>query len=389
MRFEPGKLYFGVIDLFSVLLPGALLTWMARGWLGPELFGAAYDDLGGVEGGTAFLFGSYLLGHFAFLAGSFLDDLVYEPVRGATAARQVERLARGRGLAPAPLRRVADHLFSGMADRAVARVLDLKARTLAPVGAAEAINAFQWSKARLMADHPDGLAAVQRFEADSKFFRSLVVVLALVVPWALARGSLLVAGLCGPLGVLALWRYMERRGKATTQAYWHVLTMDAGASQASVRRRAFGEPTHGGGLVFRRGARGVEYLLVRPRGPSDARWVLPKGHLEEGESTARAAVREVREEAGVWGRVVADLGEVAFTAGGETVRASFHLMEAVEDAGPEAAERERRWLPTRTALAADVHPETREVLERGDAARVGEGRPAKPDPDGRPRGADA
>jgi hypothetical protein len=39
------------------------------------------------------------------------------------------------------------------------------------------MNGFQWSKIWLSEKHPEGLFAVQRFEADSKFFRSFVIVL--------------------------------------------------------------------------------------------------------------------------------------------------------------------------------------------------------------------
>src|SRR5690242_710692 len=41
-------------------------------------------------------------------------------------------------------------------------------------------------------------------------------------------------------------------------------------------------------------------------------WVLPKGHLEAGESTQQAAVREVEEETGIRGRVIAPLGTVDY-----------------------------------------------------------------------------
>ena len=39
---------------------------------------------------------------------------------------------------------------------------------------------------------------------------------------------------------------------------------------------------------------------------------LPKGHPEEGESPGEAALREVREEAGVEGRLVEKLGDVRY-----------------------------------------------------------------------------
>lgn len=41
-------------------------------------------------------------------------------------------------------------------------------------------------------------------------------------------------------------------------------------------------------------------------------WSLPKGHLEPGETAADAAVREVAEETGIRGRVLAPLGSIDF-----------------------------------------------------------------------------
>lgn len=41
-------------------------------------------------------------------------------------------------------------------------------------------------------------------------------------------------------------------------------------------------------------------------------WSLPKGHIEIGETAEQAAVREVEEETGIIGRVVAPLGIIDF-----------------------------------------------------------------------------
>jgi 8-oxo-dGTP pyrophosphatase MutT (NUDIX family) len=58
--------------------------------------------------------------------------------------------------------------------------------------------------------------------------------------------------------------------------------------------------THAGGIVFQETEEERLYLLVRPR-LSGNEWVFPKGHIEPGESPEQAALREVREEAGVEG----------------------------------------------------------------------------------------
>ena len=51
---------------------------------------------------------------------------------------------------------------------------------------------------------------------------------------------------------------------------------------------------------------------IRPQGKPGI-WALPKGKIDPGESAAEAAVREVREETGVEGRLVEKLGDVRYT----------------------------------------------------------------------------
>jgi len=66
MNFEPQKFFVGLIDFFSTLLPGAVLTLLAKDWWGPLFQGNAYSGLKGAGGWVVFLFASYLLGHFDF-----------------------------------------------------------------------------------------------------------------------------------------------------------------------------------------------------------------------------------------------------------------------------------------------------------------------------------
>ncbi len=81
------------------------------------------------------------------------------------------------------------------------------------------------------------------------------------------------------------------------------------------------------------------------------RWSLPKGHIERGETTEQAAVREVAEETGISGRITARLGSVEYTfvAEGRLIRKRVHhfLMEALDgelsDADVEVTE--VAWVP--------------------------------------------
>ena len=81
------------------------------------------------------------------------------------------------------------------------------------------------------------------------------------------------------------------------------------------------------------------------------RWSLPKGHVELGETTEQAAIREVEEETGISGRITARLGSVdyTFTAEGRRIHKRVHhfLMVAVggelSDADIEVSE--VAWVP--------------------------------------------
>ena len=63
--------------------------------------------------------------------------------------------------------------------------------------------------------------------------------------------------------------------------------------------------TSAGGVVFL----GNSVLMLRK---INGDWVLPKGKVETGESTEQTALREVREETGVKGRIIEYLGETNY-----------------------------------------------------------------------------
>ena len=67
-----------------------------------------------------------------------------------------------------------------------------------------------------------------------------------------------------------------------------------------------------GGLIWRRSDRSdrIEVVLVRPTGKST--WVLPKGHVEQGETLLDAALREAMEESGLKVAPGEQLGQVSY-----------------------------------------------------------------------------
>jgi len=178
MEPEPEKFFIGMMEFFSILLPGALLTYLLKGYFYPTS-----GKLDGVEQWMVFLFSSYLLGHFIFFVGSWLDDQLYDRLRNATYRQQVRQRSEGKKLPWRLTRYFAERFFKPDDDMVVSHAARIRDTYLDPHGTSSTINAFQWCKARLALEHREALAMVQRFEADSKFFRSLVVVLWIVIVW--------------------------------------------------------------------------------------------------------------------------------------------------------------------------------------------------------------
>lgn len=356
MNFEPQKFFIGVIDLFSVLLPGAVLTFLLKGPLWRLLgYKPGSDEV------VIFLIVSYLLGHFIFLIGSaVLDDYIYDPVKAATFAEQVRSVAKGEALSPTWARFLAKVFVKNNTAPPVRHAVKIKEYYLDPLDASPSVNAFQWAKAQLVLDNPEALAAVQRFEADSKFFRSLFVVLCIICPWSAVTHQPHLAIACLPLLVLAFWRYLDERVKATNQAYWYVITLESRRKDgyrftATIPPSGF---THAGGVVYRRPCVGtsngrakemVKYLLVQAT-DDRKKWVLPKGHIKPGERLEETAVREVREESGVWAVIKGPLGESSYIFKDKTIKAQFYLMEAVKQERSKDRKREHAWLTLEEAL---------------------------------------
>jgi ADP-ribose pyrophosphatase len=364
MSFEPEKFFIGLMDFFSILLPGALLTYFVQDTAGEWLLGKRYLNAPDSEAAIRFAFSSYLLGHFIFLAGSWIDDAIYDPIRNATESRQIKRLAEGKKFYPRLLRRFAVWFFADD-DETLHQALRIKNRYIEPTKKV-AINTFQWSKALLTIEKPSTMAAVQRFEADSKFFRSLAVVLFVLMFFGSIVPNQSAIVILAEIGIVpALWRYADQRRKSINQAYWYVMTLEAGKPAApKIATRRLPSPGLAGGVVFRKRKNEMEYLLVQAS-QEPHEWVLPKGHIEPGEKAQETAVREVHEETGVWARVKSRMEPLSYRKDGWKVVVLCFLMEFQD--GDEAHEsRKHDWFSIKALPEENLHKETRAKLEEID-----------------------
>ena len=101
----------------------------------------------------------------------------------------------------------------------------------------------------------------------------------------------------------------------------------AGVGETSSGSLPTVEEVSAGGVVVRRVGRRLEVAIIaRYNRGGRLEWCLPKGHPEGTESHEEAAVREVEEETGIAGEVLASLGSIDywFTVSSHRVHKTVH-----------------------------------------------------------------
>lgn len=195
---KPSDFFIGIVDFFAILLPGAIATAILAPKFGKLVLGPLITVPGTAAGNwVAFLICAYFLGHIIFLLGSYIDRF-YNSVRtrlnpyGNESAYQCATTIRDS--------------FVRESQR-------------------NALNTFQWTRSVLISTCPAAAEDVHRLEADSKFFRSLLIVCALGAIVFFADGRRIEGTVALTFGIPCFARYYERRLKSTTQAYIHVVTL--------------------------------------------------------------------------------------------------------------------------------------------------------------------
>jgi ADP-ribose pyrophosphatase YjhB (NUDIX family) len=131
------------------------------------------------------------------------------------------------------------------------------------------------------------------------------------------------------------------------------------------------EETSAGGLVVdRRDGDNPHAALI---GRIDRRgrllWSLPKGHVEAGETNEDAAVREVAEETGITGRVVAPLGTIDFwfVADGRRIHKTVHHFLLLAQGGELSADdievEQVEWVPIDQLTERLAYADERRLIE--------------------------
>lgn len=136
------------------------------------------------------------------------------------------------------------------------------------------------------------------------------------------------------------------------------------------RLRTVEEVSAGGLVVDRSGLRPRAALIGRHDRRGRLLWSLPKGHLEPGETVEDAALREVEEETGIRGRLLAPLGTIDFwfVAEGRRIHKTVHhyLLEAAGGtlSAEDAEVVEVAWVPLEEVPARLAYADERRLLDR-------------------------
>ena len=78
----------------------------------------------------------------------------------------------------------------------------------------------------------------------------------------------------------------------------------------------------GGGIIVY-----GEFVVLRRN--KAGKWIFPKGHVDPGETTAQAAVREAEEETGLLVEVVEPAGSAKYKDDDEKVRVEYFVLRAL------------------------------------------------------------
>ena len=137
-----------------------------------------------------------------------------------------------------------------------------------------------------------------------------------------------------------------------------------------MRPASLKKQTSAGGVIYKKNDSSIQIALISVR--NGQAWCLPKGIVDKGETTEETAVREVREETGLNGRIIDALGEINYWyfVKEENIKCRkkvyFYLMEYVsgDTADHDFEVDEAGWFPLEIALEKVSYKGDRMVIEK-------------------------
>ena len=109
-----------------------------------------------------------------------------------------------------------------------------------------------------------------------------------------------------------------------------------------------------------------EFLVVTAK-KNPSHWIFPKGHIETGETPEQTALRELREEAGVEGELLARVGDVQLSFAGEDIEVIYYSVRATGEVRAQEG-RELQWLPYDAAREKLTFEDAKRLLDDANKA---------------------
>ena len=211
---KPSDFFIGVVDFFAVFLPGAVLVYILQPLV---LTGApkVWLPTTPTQAWVMFSVLAYIAGHLLHALGSWLlDKYIYGKLyvpRFRSSHARAAKLAKD----PSALRKDTD-----AAETLLARVC------LTTEINSTGTNYYDWCLSDVRMRCPAGATEVDRLQADSKFFRSMVFVFLIAALVSLREAAVWVSVGAAALTGFALWRFCELRWTATKRVYEYYLLLE-------------------------------------------------------------------------------------------------------------------------------------------------------------------
>jgi hypothetical protein len=218
MNYKPSDFFVGITDFFAILLPGALLSFLAQRYALNNIFnGVVLPQLHGpTQHWIAFAFASYVLGHIVSTLGSPLDELsnhILNPIfhhlkrQKSESARawwgRIRKKPQGNILLEDCAKSIAKHHIDTFPD-VRSNVTTAYVRLKDSAAAAE----------------------IDRMKAISKFFRSFTIVLLIFMLRCLLRGEWFISFICFSMGLFSIGLYAYQRWKRKEAIYSYFIALN-------------------------------------------------------------------------------------------------------------------------------------------------------------------
>lgn len=227
---KPNDLYLGVVELFSVFIPGLITLYLINDNTLNLFSGDTAIITKLIDGKIdttleyiAFSIIAYIIGHILFAVGAVLWDELYDCIKDRNEPPKDRKPCRFYKISylyyPGSLQKLIDLVDKIRQDKVSQTQINQENIDN------DKLNNYQWSRSVVSQLHPIAFQEVLRKEADSKLFRSLllpILILGILQFSKTSPGTGLITLL---FFYLAYMRYSKQRLKGCKIAYSNVITL--------------------------------------------------------------------------------------------------------------------------------------------------------------------